>query len=77
MRNDFILIFVVYEIMHSIIKHHTIHFQLQLRKAYFQQANEIKALKEQLLLKNKRIQQLEDEMNFLRKGLLPKKDNSI
>ena len=40
----------------------------QLRKAYFQQAQEIKALKEQLALKDKRIRQLEDEANLLKKS---------
>lgn len=39
---------------------------LQLRKAYFQQVQEIKALKEQLALKDKRIRQLEDEVSKLR-----------
>ncbi|WAR29781.1 COR2A-like protein, partial [Mya arenaria] len=36
----------------------------ELRKAYFQQVKEIKALKEQLALKDKRIRQLEDEFHF-------------
>lgn len=40
----------------------------QLRKAYFQQVQEIKALKEQVALKDKRIRQLEDEVNTLRKN---------
>ncbi|XP_060605093.1 coronin-1B-like isoform X3 [Ruditapes philippinarum] len=40
----------------------------ELRKAYFQQAQEIKALKEQLALKDKRIRQLEDEANLLKKS---------
>ncbi|KAL4216781.1 hypothetical protein ACF0H5_024504 [Mactra antiquata] len=39
----------------------------ELRKAYFQQVKEINALKEQLSLKDKRIRQLEDEVNTLRK----------
>ncbi|WAR29826.1 COR2B-like protein [Mya arenaria] len=39
-----------------------------LRKAYFQQVKEIKALKEQLALKDKRIRQLEDEVTKLRSG---------
>ncbi|XP_053387812.1 coronin-1B-like isoform X2 [Mercenaria mercenaria] len=45
----------------------------ELRKAYFQQAQEIKALKEQLALKDKRIRQLEDEAILLRK---PQHDES-
>ncbi|XP_052786744.1 coronin-1A-like isoform X2 [Mya arenaria] len=40
----------------------------KLRKAYFQQVKEIKALKEQLALKDKRIRQLEDEVTKLRSG---------
>ena len=43
-------------------------YSLQLRKAYFRQVEEISALKEQLALKDKRINQLEDEVTILRKG---------
>ncbi|CAG2238697.1 CORO2 [Mytilus edulis] len=37
-----------------------------LQKAYFQQSEEIKSLKEQVKLKDKRIRQLEDELKILR-----------
>ena len=40
---------------------------LQLRKAYFRQVEEIKSLREQIGLKDKRIRQLEDEVVLLRK----------
>ena len=45
-----------------------IFFIFKLRKAYFRQVEEIRALKEQLSLKDKRIRQLEDEITILRKG---------
>ena len=38
----------------------------QLRKAYFQQLEEIRSLKEQIGMKDKRIRQLEEEVNTLR-----------
>ncbi|CAG2232986.1 CORO2 [Mytilus edulis] len=38
----------------------------ELQKAYFQQSEEIKSLKEQVKLKDKRIRQLEDELKILR-----------
>ncbi len=41
-----------------------VHFQL--RKAYFRQVEEIKSLKEQICLKDKRIRQLEEEVNVMR-----------
>ncbi len=39
---------------------------LQLRKAYFRQVEEIRSLKEQISLKDKRIRQLEEELQSLR-----------
>ncbi|XP_052265040.1 coronin-2B-like isoform X2 [Dreissena polymorpha] len=42
--------------------------KVNLRKAYFQQVKEIKALREQLALKDKRIHQLEDEIVKFRAG---------
>ncbi|XP_063437988.1 coronin-6-like [Mytilus trossulus] len=39
---------------------------VELQKAYFQQSEEIKSLKEQVKLKDKRIRQLEDELKILR-----------
>ena len=39
----------------------------QLRKAYFRQVEEIRSLKEQIGLKDKRIRQLEDEVVVLRR----------
>lgn len=41
-------------------------FLSQLRKAYFRQVEEIKALREQISLKDKRIRQLETEVSQLR-----------
>lgn len=40
----------------------------ELRKAYFRQVEEIKSLREQIGLKDKRIRQLEDEVTLLRSG---------
>ena len=42
------------------------HSDVELQKAYFQQSEEIKSLKEQIKLKDKRIRQLEDELSILR-----------
>ena len=39
---------------------------LQLRKAYFRQLEEIKSLKQQITVKDKRIRQLEEELGSLR-----------
>jgi hypothetical protein len=44
----------------------TLSFVFQLRKAYFRQVEEIKSLKEQIGLKDKRIRQLESEIQILR-----------
>jgi cell division protein FtsL len=50
----------------SLVIFHFLSFLLQLQKAYFQQSEEIKSLKEQIKLKDKRIRQLEDELSILR-----------
>lgn len=44
----------------------THHTDIELRKAYFQQVEEIKSLKEQVSVKDKRIRQLEEEVSSLR-----------
>ncbi|GAB1605739.1 coronin-2B-like isoform X3 [Argonauta hians] len=41
----------------------------KLRKAYFQQVEKIKSLKEQMTLKDKRIEQLEEELSSLRNNI--------
>lgn len=43
-------------------------FSFQLRKAYFRQLEEIKSLKQQLTLKDKRIRQLEEELKTNKNG---------
>ena len=43
-----------------------LYLMLQLRRAYFSAIEEVKALKEQIGLKDKRIRQLEDEMKILK-----------
>ena len=45
----------------------TFQYCFQLRKAYFRQVEEIRSLKEQIGLKDKRIRQLEDEVVVLRR----------
>ncbi|XP_041355950.1 coronin-2B-like isoform X3 [Gigantopelta aegis] len=45
-----------------------LHGDPELKKAYFQQQEEVRSLKEQIKLKDKRINQLEDELRLVREG---------
>lgn len=49
----------------------------ELRKAYVEQVEEIESLKEQLLQKDQRIVQLEDEVKTLRHGIIPETTKTL